>query len=483
MLRSILRNFGAFGAAFVADRVISFLFMVYAARKLGPDLLGQYLLIGTYVLFFSVTFTAGLLPVAVREIVRQRENPRSILEQVLSLRLVLGMLAYATLMLITGLVLPASTFLPLAALAGTTLIIDAFKDSFSAYHTAFERMAIPSAFQVANGIFTATSGVILLYLDFGLVALFAGTAMINLAITTGWHILFSRRFQPYRLRFSVSAWKHMLIMVAPIAPLQLAAQFNRLANVMMLSLVDGPLPRERAVGYFGPAQQIANFPLGLLFGLRRAMVPPVADKLRRGQPINDEFAAALKVAIVFIAFPLLVATSLFAREILLLVFGPGYADAVVPLRFLGGAAALWIVATLPENFLVCYPEQKFTRFLAGAYTPLLVNVALCLILIPRYGVVGAAFAIMVGRGVNLIFVLHYCRALLPLDSLGFVRMWGALVVLCATYAGCLLASLGIEQPVLRALAVAALALAGILAAGHRELGKLRAMIFRRARHD
>jgi hypothetical protein len=44
---------------------------------------------------------------------------------------------------------------------------------------------------------------------------------------------------------------------------------NRLTSVIMLSQVPGPIAADRAVGYFVPAQQIAHFPLGLLFGLRR----------------------------------------------------------------------------------------------------------------------------------------------------------------------------------------------------------------------
>lgn len=481
MLRSILRNFSAFGAALVVSRVITFLFLVYAARVLGPEAFGQYLLIGTYVMFFSVTFMSAMLPVAVREIVRQRDNPRLVLEQVLSLRLVLGLLAYAMLILVTGLVLPAPTFLPLAALAGTVLVVGAFQSSFTAYHTAFEQAVIPGAFQAAGAILTATSGVVLLYLDFGIVALFAAGAVVNLVVTVGWHVLFSTRFQRYRIRFAVSAWKHMLIMTAPFAPLQLAVQFNRLASVMMLSLVGGPIPRDRAVGYFGPAQQIANLPMPLLLLLRRVMVPPVANKLNLGERLDEEFAVALKVAVVFFSFPLLVATSVFASEILLLVFGQGYLQSALPLKFLGGAAALAIAAILPETFILSYPEMKFTRFLPGAVVPLLINLALCLVLIPTYSVAGAAFAILVARGVHLIFTLYYCRELLPLDSLGFARMRGPIAVLCAAYAGCLFADQAVEQTALRGLTVVALAVAGMLAAGHRELGWLWGVIFRRAR--
>ncbi len=481
MLQSVLRNFIAYGTAHIADRCITFFFMVYAARVLGPDRFGLYLLIGTYVLFFSITFTAGVIPVAVREIVRQRDDPQSVLECVLSLRLVLGLLAYAMLAIFIGFVRPTPGLLPLALIAGTTLILDAFRDTFAAYHAAFERMSVPSTFQVASSLLTAACGAVLLYLDYGVLALFAASALVNLVTTFGWHVFFSRHFRRYRIGLAAPGLKRMLLLVAPMAPLYLAVQFNQLASVMMLSFVNGPIPRARAVGYFGPAQQIANFPLGLLFGLRRVMVPPVADRLRRGARVDKEFVVSLKMAIVFLSFPMVVVTSVFASEILVLMFGPGYVEATLSLRLLGGAAALWIAAIFPETFLICYPEEKMTRFLPGAYTPLMVNLGLCLVLIPAYGIAGAAFAILASRGLHLIFAIQYCRAVLPLDSVRFAGFIRPVAWLCAAYAGCLLSAYSIETVVLRAIAILTLSVAGMLLAGRAELAELWCTHLRRVR--
>ncbi len=483
MLDSVLRNFGAFGAAHIAERCIFFVFVVYAARMLGPDAFGQYLLIGTYVLFFNITFTAGVMPVAVREIVRQRDDPQSILECVLSLRLVLGLLAYSVLMVIIGFVGSVPTMLPLAAIAGTTLILDAFKDTLAAYYTALERMSIPSAFSVAAAALSAACGAVLLYLGFGVLALLATEALVNLAVILVWHVLFFRHGRRYRIRFAVSAWKQLLVMIAPLAPLVLAAQFNRLASVMMLSVVNGPLPPERAVGFFGPAQQIASFPLGLLFGLRSVMVPPIVAKLQRRERIDKMFSSSLRIAIVFLSFPMLVATSLFAREILVLAFGSGYVESTLSLQFLGAASALWIAAIFPESFLTSYPEQKMTRFLRGAYTPLIINLVLCIVLIPAYGIAGAAFAIFVARGVHLLFAIYYCRTLLPLGSVRFVNFLRPLAWLCAAYAACLIAAYSIDDTVLRALTIFPLAVMGMLAAGHRDLAMLWSRTLRRAQNS
>lgn len=481
MLGSVLRNFGAFGAAYLVDRVVTFLFLLYAARVLGPAVFGQFILIGTYILFFNVAFTSGVMPVALREIARQRDNPGPVLEEVMSLRLILGLMAYAMLLLMAVLVLDPSTYLLLAILAGTSLVLDAFKDGFAAYHGAFERMVIPSAFAAAISILTAASGIALLYLDFGIVALLAAGAAVNLLLTVVWHVLFTTRFRRYRIRFAFSAWKNFLGMAAPIAPMAFLIQFNRLATVMMLSWVGGPIPRDRAVGLIGPAQQIAGIPLGFLHGLRRAMLPPVADKIKRGQRIDEEFALSLKMAVVFLSFPMLVVTSAFAREIVLVIFGPDYLESVLPLKLLGGATALTIAASFPVTFVMSYPETRVMRFLPGAVVTLLTNIALCVVLIPVYSVVGVALAYLMARAVYLVFFLYYSRVVLPLDSLGLGGMVGMMAVLCAAYAGCLLAASNMDQGVWRGLVIVAVAGAGMVIAGRAELAKLWGLILRRRR--
>lgn len=479
MFRSVLRNFSAFGAAHIVERVIVFFYLIYIARTLGPQQFGLYLLIGTYISLLTMVSTSGVMPVAVREIVRQRSAPQSIVECVLSLRLILAIAGYAVLLGFVALTAPMRGMLPLAAVAGTALVLDAYKDTFAAYHTAFERVSIPSIFQVAVSVSSTTLGVLLLHLGYGLLALFTSAALVNLATTLAWHVYFSTNFLRYRNRLDFRDLKRLLVMILPTAPLYLAVQINNVVSIMMLSLVKGPMPPARAVGYFGPAQQIARFPLGFLFGLRRVMVPPVADKLHRGQSIEKEFATSLKFVVVFLSFPVLVATSIFARELILLAFGPNYLEAAVPLQFLGGAVALWIAAIIPESFLIAYPERNMLRFLPGAYLPVIVNITLCFALIPHYGMAGAALAILAARSLHLSFVIYYCRAVLPLQAVRFVSFLRPLLWLTSSYiASVTVASHGNDSAA-RTIAIIFLSLLGIAAAGRDQLAELRSFVRQR----
>jgi O-antigen/teichoic acid export membrane protein len=481
VIRAILRNFSAFAAAALVDRVVTFFFLLYAARMLGPDAFGQFLLVGTYVLFFTMVFTAGITPVALREIVRAGDQSGHVVDQVLSLRLVLGISAYVLLLLITAAVLPVDIFLPMAAIAGTALILDAFKDSFAVYHSAQGRMAIPSAFQATNTLLTSASGALLLHLGHGVLPLLTASALVNLVLTVGWHFLFSTRIRKYRVSIALAAWKDMLLLAAPIAPMMIIFNFNRLASVVMLSAVSGPIPRDRSIGYFGPAQQLANVPLGFIVGLRYAMMPPIAAKMNRGERIDEEFALSLRVAIVFLAFPMAVATSLFPGELLQLAFGEQYLQSAAILRFLGLAAALTIASFFPETFVISQPEKQFSRFLPGAIATLLANLVLCAALIPYYGAQGAACAFLVSRAMHLLFFLHYSRQVLSLDSLGMGRLVPPIIVLVLTYAACAGAVQAIDSLLPRIAAVTGLCAMGCLAAGGRDLARLWSAFSRRGR--
>lgn len=469
MLRSIIRNSSAFGAAFIADRAVTFVFLAYAARKLGPELFGQYLLVGAYVMFVRMVFAAGVQPVAIRELVWQRDRALSVFEAVLSLRVMMGLVAYPTLLVIVWLVLPADVFLPLMAIAGSALIIDAYKDAFAVYHTAFNQVAVTSSLQVVNSVGIALAGTAVLYLDYGVAVLFASGAVVNLLVTEGWRYWFRRKVHRYRVRLAFSTWKELLKKILPFAPMVLAVQFNRLSSVILLSLVPGPVSRERMVGFFGPAQQLANFPTGLIFSVRRALVPAVAGKIKRGASVHEEFAVALLVATIFFSFPLVAATSLYPETLLWIAFGAKYTAAAPNLQLLGVTAALWIMASLPEAFLLASPQHSIARLLPGAYVPLLINIGLCVWLIPEFGAGGAAVAILAARAVYLGFVLHYCSRMLPIAQLQVGRFLRPALILAGTYGcGWLIKSSALPFVVGLAAAIA-VTLAGMVWAGRAEL--------------
>ena len=103
MFKSVAKNFSIITAATIIVAVITFLFITFVARQFGPSLFGKYILITVYVQVTTMIISAGLLPIALRELARDRENAPELFDDILSLRLTRGIAGYLTLVLIMAL--------------------------------------------------------------------------------------------------------------------------------------------------------------------------------------------------------------------------------------------------------------------------------------------------------------------------------------------------------------------------------------------
>ena len=94
MLKSVAKNFSILSLATITEAIITFLFIAFVARQFGSTLFGKYILIGVYVHIVSVLMNAGIAPIALRELARNRDDPSDLFDDLFSLRMVLGIFGY-----------------------------------------------------------------------------------------------------------------------------------------------------------------------------------------------------------------------------------------------------------------------------------------------------------------------------------------------------------------------------------------------------
>ncbi len=409
MLKSVAKNFSILTLATIAEAVITFLFLAFVARQFGPSLFGKYILIGVYVHVVSVLVNAGIEPIAVRELARHRDNATELFDDLFSLRLVLGVFAYLVLILVAALSVESKEYMAIIGTAGLTLLIEPFTASYRVYYTAHERMSIPSAYGVASAALSALAGSTLLILGFGLFELILSNVAITLTIGLIWSVRFRTRVMRFRFRARFRAWRRLLVLIIPFAPIHASNQINRVLNVFLLGQIRGPLPMEQSVGYYSPANSVSNTIVRLVMGMRRALIPPIAVKLGQGHSVTREIDVALKLIIALFCLPLILGTAYMSPKIIALLFGDQYGPSAMVLQMLGWAAALQIAAFVPEIFLFSNPDHKMQEYIAGPVITVALNALLCILLIHEYGILGAAAAAIAGRLVYLLFAAHYCR--------------------------------------------------------------------------
>jgi O-antigen/teichoic acid export membrane protein len=173
---------------------------------------------------------------------------------------------------------------------------------------------------------------------------------------------------------------------------------------------------EAAVGAYHAGYSIANRTLDVLFlWLGAAGQPALVMALERGG-IDQLKAAAKEQASTFflIGIPAAVGVALVARPLSEVMIGEGLRDVATMIT-------PWIaLSALLYGLTAYYFGQAFTlgqktrRLLLAMMVPASANVVLNLILIPRYGVMGAAWATAASFALGLLATLIMGRRIMPL---------------------------------------------------------------------
>jgi O-antigen/teichoic acid export membrane protein len=410
-VRRLVLNSTLLGSGRVVTMALGLGTVAVLTRHLGPYGFGEYTTVLTYLWFCSVIADAGLNTLLVREISREPARTQVLLRSSLGFKAVWTM---ATLAVALG----VSRLLPYSAAARSGILLAAGGT------LCMSLQGVPAAFfQARLRMGALTLGEVLAAtVQFGIVVWLTGRrvglptlllapavgSMINLAVVSGlaWRCMAgeeeennrgSRRQQetadtagrdkgalptgeggvPLWLTLAREAW-----------PLGLAGMLTSVyarLDLMLLSVMATPT----AVGLYGAAYRVIEAVLSLSSILMRTLFPMLAAVSSDRPALLRRFQRAAELNWIVLV-PLLLIVLFGADEIVVLAGGPGMRASAAPLRVL----MLATVATFTDNLFaavitVLGRQRYFVLTGAGA---LALNLALNLLLIPRYGTLGAAWA-------------------------------------------------------------------------------------------
>lgn len=358
----------------------------WMARYLGPSQFGELAYILSFVAFFSVIAQLGLDAVAVRDVARNETDSYEILGTVLRLRVVAGFLAWAAAIGAMKLLRPDDTLaLLLTAVSAATLVLQSADtvDLWFQSRTQSKRTVVSKSYA-----FLAASAlkVVLIVSKASLVA-FVFVGVVELAISA------AALWWSYRLYPTPLCWRwdrrRATTLLRECAPYLFAGLsvliYMRIDQLMLRDMVG-----EHELGLYSAALPLSTALYFIPMALCTSIGPTIA---RLRQHDIDAYARAVRClfsTMWWVMIPLTALVAALSPHIVHLLYGPAYAAsapmlavhvfASVPVA-LGVAQSVWIVNE-GRNMISLY------RTLIGA----LCNVALNVLLIPRFGGLGAAAA-------------------------------------------------------------------------------------------
>ena len=173
----LIRNSSFVLISEIANRLFSIFFLAYAARVLGPGKFGVYALIGTVVFLISYFGDFGLVPMAIREIAKEKAKFEILFNHILSIRMSLIILVYPPLVLAVNLLGYSEEVKYLIYIIGISTVFSTFSGSFRVLYVAFERFKVPSLISILVSFSRSLTNIGVLYLGYGL----KGIVLVSLA--------------------------------------------------------------------------------------------------------------------------------------------------------------------------------------------------------------------------------------------------------------------------------------------------------------
>lgn len=373
----------------VVQKLVNVTFIAIAARLLGAQGYGQFVLVSTMTLVSTGIANFGIRPMIIRMVSREKHRAEELLSNVLAVRFVSALAVYLLLLVFVRLAGYPSEIRVLAYIGGIAILFNSMQDALDAILVAFERMKVLGLFVALSAVVFTSTGVAVLWFGLGLRWLFAVNVAVEALFValSGAFIWF--RLARFRPRLDLTVVKLVLAGCLPFFLTFILGFMDTKVDILLLSLVPGPIERQLAIGYYGPAHSILMTIMLLPRSLNWALVPVISQKIYIEQDlVRGLVEKSTKFVMIAISFPLILLTTLFSPQVVHLIFGDQYLPTATALAVLGWAYAFQAV-NLPSH-AVLGSTKELRHFLPLLVASFVLNILLDILLIPYYSFVGAA---------------------------------------------------------------------------------------------
>jgi O-antigen/teichoic acid export membrane protein len=374
---------------------------IITARALGPENRGIFSLVALFPASVVTLTKLGQGISAVYFIRREKEEVSRIASNVLVIGLVIGLALVALLFgLRESLLTTILRGVPIWALTIVLPLIPVLLIESHLYGVlqATDRFRVYNTRLIAEAILTVVGmAIVLLVLRLGLRGALGVVVSVRLVMIT-WLIATIHRGSPMKLRLDWNLFRRMLRYGLQSHVQIIASHFHFKAALYLVAYYLDPAQ----VAFYSIAARLAEHMMHLPQTLGMVMFPRLAGSdVKRAHAITAT-ACRQTLAVTVSAAVALVAVG---RFLIVTWYGADYAPAARPLPYVAsGIVMMSLYVLLSRNFTS--RNKQYVNIFA-AYLALGGNLALNVVLIPSYGIVGAAVATLVSYSASamILFVL------------------------------------------------------------------------------
>jgi len=385
--------------------VLKIVIVIYAARILGSEGWGTFSYAITLAGFLSIISNLGLDTLVIREVSQKRDMKDQYISTIFFMKLFLFLISTSLIIFVAPHITKVDSVRSLLPIVALLLIFDGLREFGLFVNRASEKMELEALIKISTSFVVACLALVTLFISpspKSLALAYLNGSILGF-ILSAW--LLKHHFKNLFIGFSRKLVGPILSATWPLALSGVLGGIMVSTDIFMLGWLSGA----SEIGLYSVAQR----PVQLFYiipGVLSAALFPTISRLI-GQNKRREFRAVLEKSMsasLLLGIPIVLGGLILGGELIPFLFGEQYLSSVLTFRILLLTILMGASAALIGNALISSGEQK----VFAVYTTIgaLTNVLLNVILIPRYGIVGAAIATILSQVlINSLFLLKMKR--------------------------------------------------------------------------
>jgi len=392
----ILKNTFFLSGSQIIARTIGFFYFIYLARALSLNEFGALTWVLAFVYNFYPLADFGLERVVLKHIPRQPERAKHYLDRLFPLRLFLGLASILISLLLALAIGISFKKLELIFVFSLTIVPYNLVYLLAAFENAREKMITYAKATVWSSIFSALFGSIFIQLGFGLGWILLGYFLSNLVVLI-WLFFNGKKLNlEIGWKIDLKFWKKIIRESWVFGLLLVIAVFYLRISLVLV----GRLLGDYWAGIYGSASKFIEAGILIPQGLALALFPAssrlmISDKKKLKQIYQKTW-----LSLFLISVPIGLTMFYLGEKLMVFVYGQNYSPAGPVFSLFGLLLVFFFVNALPGNII--QNSKKVKKFLPFAIGNFLVALISGLVLIPRLGVIGGVWAMIIGETYGLI---------------------------------------------------------------------------------
>ena len=369
--------------------------LVIAGRLLGEEEYGKFSFALALAMIFETVIDFGLKEITTREVARNRRAAQALVAQTFGLKLALAAVASGGLVLAANLLRQEPDVRLACYLLGAASILRSYLLTVRYTLQGIERFDLDGIVVSTDRLLLLIIGVGALAGGFGLIGLaiaFVGARVISLIAA---YVLAAGQIGPFRPTFDGARWLELQRRALPFGAFVVVLYLYSYADTVMLGVIRGDVE----TGLYNAAYRIYEGLANVGQVLQTVLIPRLSRYYASSRAAHGRLARGGLLAGGLLALPTAAVGFVLAGPVVVLLFGAAYAPAGGVLQLL--AAGLIVVFPLCALHAVALSAGAGGWLLRTAVIGCVLNVGLNLLLIPRFGMYGAAAATVTGEAVSM----------------------------------------------------------------------------------